>query len=140
MDQTMITLVTDMCFSLKRLEEIFAVPKTKQLFEQLTKQEKNEEQIKELTQKLEKMSEIAGANVQKENMDMRLKVCILAASIESVIRGKSLNQAIQATLKEQLRETTVIEKVAKDINKLEKLLYCRAATQSFVDCVKNMLS
>ena len=138
MDQKMITLATAMQFSKERLEEIFAVPKTKQLYEQFIKQERNEMQIKELTQRLENVYEREDADADvAEVINIRLKTCILAHSLESVINGKSLNQAIQADLKGQLKEETVIKEVAESISELEGF-YAMSGLLSGL--VKNMLS
>lgn len=138
MDQKMITLATDMQFSKERLEEIFAVPKTKQLYEQFIKQERNEMQIKELTQRLENVYEREDADADvAEVINIRLKTCILAHSLESVINGKSLNQAIKADLKEQLKEETVIKEVAGSISELEGF---HAMSQLLSGLIGNMLS
>lgn len=133
MDQNMITLVTNIQFSKERLEEIYSVPKTKQLFEQFIKQEKNESQIKELIQRAENIFEKEGTDGASEYVDFKLKSWILADSIESVINGKPLNQAIQAELKKQLKEETVIEKVAAS----ERM---RAMSKFLSGLVENMLS
>ena len=119
MDQTMITLVTGMQFSKERLEEIFEVPKTKQLFEQFIKQEKNEAQIKELSERFDTLSESEDIDSASEIINQRLKICILSNSLEGVINGKPLNQAIQTELKTQLKEETAIKKVEAKINELE---------------------
>ena len=137
MDQNMITLATDMQFSKQRLEEIFAVPKTKQLYEQLIKQEKNEAQIKELIRRSENIFKREDVDGASEAIYIRLKVCILAASIESVVNGKPLNQAIQEELKTQLKEESAIKKVEANIDELER--FC-AMSGLLSGLIESMLS
>lgn len=121
MDQ-MITLTTDMQLSMERLEEIFSATKTKELFEKFITQEDNEKKIKELATRCE---ELLPEDLKYHNMTSigiikhRLKLYILKNSIERVVNGKSLNQAIQAEIRAQLKEAVVFVKLEEDIIGLE---------------------
>ena len=120
MEKEMITIVTDMQLSMERLEKIFSVPKTKELYEKLIKQESNEEKIKELATRLEKIFDVDDSIITPiEAVKHRIKCCILADSIEGVVNGKSLNQAIQAEIRKQLEKAVVIEKVEDSIAEAE---------------------
>lgn len=119
-EKMMITLVTDMQFSEERLEEIFAVPKTKTLFEQFMQKEESAKIIKKLNDLLERawISEDNGEEVLKQLKDgiiMNVKVYILAEAIPKMINGKSLNQAVYATLKEQMKDATVFDKIKERV-------------------------
>lgn len=120
MSQEMITLVTDLQFSKERLNEIFEVPKTKELLEKLLKQEK--ETLESLEKRLE---EVLTEEFKKERVSTRyflihrIKGTILANSLERVINGKSLNQSVQAEIKEQMEEKTVFKAVEKTITGME---------------------
>lgn len=117
MDQ-MITLTTNMQFSMERLEEIFSATKTKELFEKFITQEDNEKKIKELATKFETL--LSAGLIESDMTSIgiikyRLKVYILARSIGRVVNGKSLNQAIQAEIRAQLKEAVVFVKLEEDI-------------------------
>lgn len=124
MEEKMITLATDMQFSEKRLEEIFSVPKTKTLFDEFMQKEENVKTIGELNELFATVyaSEDDGGEKFKQfkdNIIKDTKVYILSRSIEKVVNGKSLNQAVWATLKDEIKETTVFEDVkARIINQL----------------------
>lgn len=129
MNQRMITLVTGMQFSEERLKEIFEVPKTKMLFDQFMQKEENAELAEELTQLLEdifEMKQVLENYSEKEIpeakdiMIMEVQVCILSKSVEKVVNGKALNQAICATLKEELKGSDILEEVS--ISLFEQLM------------------
>lgn len=121
MNQRMITLVTEMQFSKERLKEIFEVPKTKMLFDQFMQKEENAELSEELTQLFEviwEKKQVLENNSEKEIPEakdiiiMNVQVCILSKSLEKVVKGKALNQAICATLKEELKGSDILEEVS----------------------------
>lgn len=121
MDQ-MITLTTNMQFSMERLEEIFSATKTKELFEKFITQEDNEKKIKELATKFEAL--LSAGLIESDmtsigTIKYRLKVYILAKSIGRVVNGKSLNQAIQAEIRAQLKEADILDILEKDIREAE---------------------
>ena len=124
MEEKMITLATEMQFSEKRLEEIFSIPKTKTLFDEFIQKEENVKTIGELNELFATVcaSEDDGGEKFKQfkdNIIKDTKVFILSRSIEKVVNGKSLNQAVWATLKDEIKETTVFEDVkARIINQL----------------------
>ncbi len=120
MEEKMITLATDMQFSEKRLEEIFSVPKTKTLFDEFIQKEENVKTIGELNELFATVyaSEDDGGEKFKQfkdNIIKDTKVYILSRSIEKVVNGKSLNQAVWATLKDEIKETTVFEDVINQL-------------------------
>lgn len=142
MEKEMITIVTDMQLSMERLEKIFSVPKTKELYEKLIKQESNEEKIKELATRLEKIFDVDDSIITPiEAVKHRIKCCILADSIEGVVNGKSLNQAIQAEIRKQLEKANAIKKAEENVTKLE--LHCemrdiwKEAIKSYFKDLKN---
>lgn len=121
MDQ-MITLTTNMQFSMERLEEIFSATKTKELFEKFITQEDNEKKNKELATKFETL--LSAGLIESDmtsigTIKYRLKVYILARSIGRVVNGKSLNQAVQAEIRAQLKEAVAFVKLEEDIIGLE---------------------
>ena len=108
MEEKTITLVTNMQFSEERLEEIFAVPKTRTLFDEFMQKEENVKKIEEFNEFLKRalILEEMGEEERKQLIDsiiIRIKICILSMSIEKVVNGKSLNQAVWASLKEQIK-------------------------------------
>lgn len=128
MEKVMITVETEMQLSMERLEAIFSVPRTKELFEKFIKQESNEKKIKELATRAEKIfDELEKKSDEEDNHMMtsvesvkhRIKLYILADSIEQVVNGKPLNQAIQDEIQSQLEKAVSIEKVEKDIAGME---------------------
>ena len=119
-EKMMITLATDMQFSKERLEEIFAVPKTKTLFDEFMQKEENAKIIKELIELLEGawVSEDNGEEMLKQikdGMNTNVKVYILAEAIPKMINGKSLNQAVWATLKEQMKDATILKCIKEKV-------------------------
>lgn len=120
MSQEMITLVTGLQFSEERLNEIFEVPKTKELLEKLLEQEK--ETLEALDKRLEEVfkDEIEEKRVSVNYLSIhRIKVTILSRSLERVVSGKPLNQAVQAEIKEQMKEETVFKTVEEAITEIE---------------------
>ena len=120
MEEKMITLATEIQFSEERLEEIFAVPKTKTLFDEFMQKEESVKTIEELNELLVTVyaSEDDGGEKFKQfkdNIIKDTKVYILSRSIEKVVNGKSLNQAVWATLKDEIKETTVFEDVINQL-------------------------
>lgn len=137
-EKMMITLVTDMQFSEERLEEIFAVPKTKTLFEQFMQKEESAKIIKKLNDLLESawISEDNGEEVLKQLKDgiiMNVKVYILAEAIPKMINGKSLNQAVYATLKEQMKDATVFDKIKA---RVAEILMIKQRFNRFLDLIE----
>ncbi len=119
----MITLVADMQFSVERLGEIFDVPKTKTLFDQFMQKEENAKIIKKFNDLLESacISEDDGEEFIKQLKDgiiMNVKVYILAEAIPKIINGKSLNQAVCATLKEQMKDETILDKIKERVDEI----------------------
>lgn len=120
MEEKMITLATKIQFSEERLEEIFAVPKTKKLFDEFMQKEERVKTIEELNELLVSACTTENDGGEKfkqfkDNIIKDTKVYILARSIEKVINGKSLNQAVWATLKDEIKETTVFENVINQL-------------------------
>lgn len=120
MEEKMITLATKIQFSEERLEEIFAVPKTKKLFDEFMQKEESVKTIEELNELLVSACTTENDGGEKfkqfkDNIIKDTKVYILARSIEKVINGKSLNQAVWATLKDEIKETTVFENVINQL-------------------------
>jgi len=119
MEKEMITLTTDMKFSEERLEEIFNVQETKELFERFMGKEENVEEVERVEEWLEKILGLKNGlldDFEKEQEEtseakkiiiMKVKVAILARSIQGIINGKSLDQAIQEELKEQLEHSDI---------------------------------
>lgn len=137
-EKMMITLVADMQFSEERLEEIFAVPKTKTLFEQFMQKEENAKIIKKFNDLLESawISEDDGEEIIKQLKDgiiMNVKVYILAEAIPKMINGKSLNQAVYATLKEQMKDATVLDKVKA---RVAEILMIKQGLIGFLDLIE----
>ena len=125
MEEKMITLATNMYFSEERLEEIFAVPKTKTLFDEFMQKEENVKKIEELNELLASVWQPKGDGAEKfkrlkEAISENIKVCILALSIEKMVNGKSLNQAVYATLKEQMKDATSFDHAKNNI--IEQLM------------------
>ncbi len=119
----MITLVADMQFSEERLGEIFDVPKTKTLFDQFMQKEENAKKIKKFNDLLESawISEDDGEEFIKQlkgGIIMNVKVYILAEAIPKIINGKSLNQAVCATLKEQMKDETIFDKIKERVDEI----------------------
>ena len=118
MEEEMIEVTTNIRFPKERLEEIFSVPKTKALFDQLVQKEENVKRIGELI-KLSANVVQTDANDEKEleqlssNVTKDIRIFILAKAIEEVIKGKSLNQAMCAILKRELKTATVFDLVEK---------------------------
>jgi len=137
MEKEMITIVTDMQLSKERLEEIFSVPKTKELFEKF--KESNEEKIEGLATRLQKISEEEDWDITSiEAVEHRLKGMLLADSIQAVAEGKSLNQAIQAEIRKQLKEEAYVIKKAEET--LKELEESRMAILKFGEFLADMLS
>lgn len=120
MDQNMITVTTDIQISEERLKEIFEVPKTKQLFDEFMAKEETLEALKDLTETLEQI--IMGWDPDEEQMPEakevvidKIKTAILTQSIDLVLDGKSLNQAIQITIKNQIKQSNVFEIISKSL-------------------------
>lgn len=136
MDQNMITLTMGMQFSKERLREIFEVPKTKELFEKFLSKEENKEKISELEEKFSEVSELLSEEdmpqlVPKEEVQKQLKVFVLADSLEAVVNGKSLNQAIQTNIRKQIEGPVAIEKVEEHIESLLIKLNSRNLLEDF---------
>ena len=118
MEEEMIEVTTNIRFPEERLEEIFSVPKTKALFDQLVQKEENVKRIGELI-KLSANVVQTDANDEKEleqlssNVTKDIRIFILAKAIEEVIKGKSLNQAMCAILKREFKTATVFDLVEK---------------------------
>ena len=122
-EKMMITLVADMQFSEERLGEIFDVPKTKTLFDQFMQKEENAKKIKKFNDLLESawISEDDGEEFIKQlkgGIIMNVKVYILAEAIPKIINGKSLNQAVCATLKEQMKDETIFDKIKERVDEI----------------------
>ena len=139
-EKMMITLVADMQFSEERLEEIFAVPKTKTLFEQFMQKEENAKIFKKLNDLIESawISEDDGEEMLmlkqlKDGIIMNVKVYILAEAIPKMINGKSLNQAVYATLKEQMKDATVLDKVKA---RVAEILMIKQGLIGFLDLIE----
>lgn len=137
-EKMMITLVADMQFSEERLGEIFDVPKTKTLFDQFMQKEENAKIIKKLNDLLESawISEDDGEEMIKQLKDgiiMNVKVYILAEAIPKMINGKSLNQAVYATLKEQMKDATVLDKVKA---RVAEILMIKQGLIGFLDLIE----
>lgn len=121
MKEEMITLATKIQFSEERLEEIFAVPKTKTLFDEFMQKEENVKKIEEFNEFLKRtlILEEMGEEERKQLTDsiiIRIKIYILSMAIGKVINGKALNQAVCDSLKEQIKnETNAFDYVLKDI-------------------------
>ena len=116
MEEKMITLATEIQFSEERLEEIFAVPKTKKLFDEFMQKEESVKTIQELNELLVSACTTendGGEELKqfKENIIKDIKVYILCGAIQKMINGKSLNQAVWATLKEEIKEATIFDDV-----------------------------
>lgn len=137
-EKMMITLVADMQFSEERLGEIFDVPKTKTLFDQFMQKEENAKIIKKFNDLLESawISEDDGEEIIKQLKDgiiMNVKVYILAEAIPKMINGKSLNQAVYATLKEQMKDATVLDKVKA---RVAEILMIKQGLIGFLDLIE----
>ena len=139
-EKMMITLVADMQFSEERLEEIFAVPKTKTLFEQFMQKEESAKIFKKLNDLIESawISEDDGEEMLmlkqlKDGIIMNVKVYILAEAIPKMINGKSLNQAVYATLKEQMKDATVLDKVKA---RVAEILMIKQGVIGFLDVIE----
>lgn len=139
-EKMMITLVADMQFSEERLGEIFDVPKTKTLFDQFMQKEENAKIIKKLNDLLESawISEDDGEEMLmlkqlKDGIIMNVKVYILAEAIPKMINGKSLNQAVYATLKEQMKDATVLDKVKA---RVAEILMIKQGLIGFLDLIE----
>ena len=139
-EKMMITLVADMQFSEERLEEIFAVPKTKTLFEQFMQKEESAKIFKKLNDLIESawISEDDGEEMLmlkqlKDGIIMNVKVYILAEAIPKMINGKSLNQAVYATLKEQMKDATVLDKVKA---RVAEILMIKQGVIGFLDLIE----
>lgn len=137
-EKMMITLVADMQFSEERLEEIFAVPKTKTLFEQFMQKEESAKIFKKLNDLIESawISEDDGEEMLKQLKDgiiINVKVYILAEAIPKMINGKSLNQAVYATLKEQMKDATVLDKVKA---RVAEILMIKQGLIGFLDLIE----
>lgn len=139
-EKMMITLVADMQFSEERLEEIFAVPKTKTLFEQFMQKEESAKIFKKLNDLIESawISEDDGEEMLmlkqlKDGIIMNVKVYILAEAIPKMINGKSLNQAVYATLKEQMKDATVLDKVKA---RVAEILMIKQGLIGFLDLIE----
>ena len=121
MKEEMITLATKIQFSEERLEEIFAVPKTKTLFDEFMQKEENVKKIEEFNEFLKRtlILEEMGEEERKQLTDsiiIRIKIYILSMAIGKVINGKALNQAVCDSLKEQIKnETNAVDYALKDI-------------------------
>ena len=139
-EKMMITLVADMQFSEERLGEIFDVPKTKTLFDQFMQKEENAKIIKKFNDLLESawISEDDGEEMLmlkqlKDGIIMNVKVYILAEAIPKMINGKSLNQAVYATLKEQMKDATVLDKVKA---RVAEILMIKQGLIGFLDLIE----
>lgn len=139
-EKMMITLVADMQFSEERLEEIFAVPKTKTLFDQFMQKEESAKIFKKLNDLIESawISEDDGEEMLmlkqlKDGIIMNVKVYILAEAIPKMINGKSLNQAVYATLKEQMKDATVLDKVKA---RVAEILMIKQGLIGFLDLIE----
>lgn len=134
----MITLVADMQFSEERLGEIFDVPKTKTLFDQFMQKEENAKKIKKFNDLLESawISEDDGEEFIKQlkgGIIMNVKVYILAEAIPKIINGKSLNQAVCATLKEQMKDETIFDKIKE---RVDEILMIKQSFNRFLDLIE----
>ena len=112
MEEKMITLATGIQFSEERLEEIFAVPKTKTLFDEFMQKEESVKTIGELNELFVSACTTendGGEELKqfKENIIKDIKVYILSGAIQKMINGKSVNQAVWATLKEEIENSTI---------------------------------
>lgn len=139
-EKMMITLVADMQFSEERLGEIFDVPKTKTLFDQFMQKEENAKIFKKLNDLIESawISEDDGEEMLmlkqlKDGIIMNVKVYILAEAIPKMINGKSLNQAVYATLKEQMKDATVLDKVKA---RVAEILMIKQGLIGFLDLIE----
>lgn len=121
----------------ERLREIFEVPKTKELFEKFLSKEENKEKISELEEKFLEGYKGMPHLVPKEQVQKQLKVFILADSLEEVVNGKSLNQAIQTNIRKQIKEPVAIGKVE---NRIESRLIQLMAYDLFGNLFEMMLS
>lgn len=123
MNQQTMVAITQIEFSEERLKEIFSVPRTKELLETLIEKLKNEEKAKELENRfksvVEKMPDVA---ISLDNIYDRIKPIILVESIEEIIKGKSLNQAIRYRIRQELKNMpAILEKLEMQIEELESL-------------------
>lgn len=139
-EKMMITLVADMQFSEERLGEIFDVPKTKTLFDQFMQKEESAKIFKKLNDLIESawISEDDGEEMLmlkqlKDGIIMNVKVYILAEAIPKMINGKSLNQAVYATLKEQMKDATVLDKVKA---RVAEILMIKQGLIGFLDLIE----
>jgi len=133
MGKEMITLTTNMNFSEERLEEIFNVPKTQELFNQFIQKEENLEQLELLENRFEKKFGVGNSIVGYDNLDkiseyeklaiIKLKVAILSKSIQKVVEGKNLDEAICETLQEQLINEDIFENIHHTLNLLSDYTY-----------------
>lgn len=120
MNQGELTLITETTLTIERVEEIFAVPEIKQLFDELMKKQENNEKLKALMRSYIrdlKHLEYLGMNIddaqnEKEYVWWEIKVAILNEAISFiVINGGNFEKAIEQQLKEQLSEFNIIEKI-----------------------------
>lgn len=120
MNQGELTLITETTLTIERVEEIFAVPEIKQLFDELIKKQENNEKLKALMRSYIrdlKHLESLGMNIddaqnEKEYVWWEIKVAILNEAISFiVINGGNFEKAIEQQLKEQLSEFNIIEKI-----------------------------
>ena len=120
MNQGELTLITETTLTIERVEEIFAVPEIKQLFDELMIKQENNEKLKALMRSYIrdlKHLESLGMNIddaqnEKEYVWWEIKVAILNEAISFiVINGGNFEKAIEQQLKEQLSEFNIIEKI-----------------------------
>ena len=100
--------------------------------------EENAKIIKKFNDLLESawISEDDGEEIIKQLKDgiiMNVKVYILAEAIPKMINGKSLNQAVYATLKEQMKDATVLDKVKA---RVAEILMIKQGLIGFLDLIE----
>lgn len=132
MNQEMITFKTTINVSLERFEEIFNVPKTKELLDKFFEEEDNANRLESLTVRFK---ECLKGDLPEELMifprksadetintyaKYRLQMGILNNSFETIVNGRSIDESVQKEIEKQLEEETVFEELECFIESFEE--------------------
>lgn len=124
MDQGMITFGTEIKVSHQRFNEIFDVPATKEVLNQLFEKAENVEKMDLLLMEYKKCyeglpEEISGVTADtldeefKEEVKHLIKMHILNNSFSRIIEGTSVDESVQLEIKNQLDTGLVFEDVSE---------------------------
>lgn len=142
MNQEMITFDTTIKVSLERFEEIFNVPKTKELLDKFFEQEDNANRLESLTVRFkeclkgdlpEELMIVPGKSADETintYAKYRLQMGILYNSFEAILNGRSIDECVQTEIEKQLEEETVFEELECFIVNLEEMRMIRSRIEA----------